>query len=125
MVLIWDGSDATAELCFPPAGRRALLLPRPGEREGGLPRGLIHLQRPAVSPWSPLMLAVWAFPLLLLAGYPLPSPSLPFAPLSPASGMFDDGVHMYLMEPLRPTHSAVSYRNGDTLCSRKLTNMVF
>lgn len=29
--------------------------------------------------------------------------------LSPGSGMFDDGVHTYLIEPLRQTHSAVSY----------------
>ena len=108
MILIWD---ATVAACFSPAGWGALLLPRPAERERGLPRGLIHLQRPAVSQWWPLTLAVWTisaetFILLLLTRYRLPS--LSFAPLLPGSGMFDDGLHMYLIEPLQPTHLAVS-----------------
>lgn len=69
--------------------------------------------------------------LLLLTRYPLPS--LPFAPLSPGSGMFDDGAHMYQIEPLRLTHSSVSYSaealtrsvlEGRLICAY-LTNMCF
>lgn len=113
MILIWDGSDLTVELCFPPAGWRALLLPRPGERERGLPRVLIHLQRLAVSQRLPLILAVWTISAETFIPAPTDSVSTAFSPLctslSPGSGMFDDGVHMYLIEPLRQTHSAVSY----------------
>lgn len=112
MILIWDGSDDTADLCFPPAGWRALLLPRPGEREGGLPRGRVYLQRPAVSQRSPLTLAVWTVCAETSTPAPTDSVSTAFSPLctslSSGSGMFDDGVHMYLIEPLRQTHSAVS-----------------
>lgn len=35
--------------------------------------------------------------------------SLPFILPLPGSGMFDDGVHVYLIEPLQQNHSTVSY----------------
>lgn len=98
-------SDATMLLCFAPAGWWTLLLSRPGEGEGQLPRCFIHLQWPAVSEQLPLVLAVcpcsdWLNIDCLLSPLPL---SLP------CSGMFDDGLHMYLIEPLQQTHLSVSY----------------
>lgn len=35
--------------------------------------------------------------------------SLPLLVSLPGSGMFDDGLYMYLIEPLQQTHSIVSY----------------
>lgn len=45
--------------------------------------------------------------LLLLTQYRLSS--LPSRLSLPGSGMFDDGVYMYLIEPLQQTHSIVSH----------------
>lgn len=46
-------------------------------------------------------------PPLLLTQYRLAS--LPFLLFLPGSGMFDDGVYVYQIEPLQQTHSIVSY----------------
>lgn len=46
----------------------------------------------------------------LLTQYRLPfSPFFISLPLRPSSGVFDDGVHTYLIEPLQQTHPIVSY----------------
>lgn len=102
-------------LCLLPSGRWALLLPRPGERERELPCGLIYLQRAAVSERQSLCinLAVFRISVDTVVSLSIDSVSTVFSLFSslslPGSGMFDDGVYMYLIEPLQQTHSIVSY----------------
>lgn len=48
-------------------------------------------------------------------------------PLSlPRSGMFDDGLHMYLIEPLQQTHLSVSYsHHKEPECRRPLLSNMY
>lgn len=61
-------------------------------------------------------------PPLLLTQYRLAS--LPFPLFLPGSGMFDDGVYMYLIEPLQQTHSIVSYSCHREQCLRQYASYI-